>query len=77
MDQLLGLRINHIGINDKSDSQPLHFSRKKTEAVSETGYDAALAEKVGADAYGMKKYVMAYFYVTVTLFCYLLFFDGI
>lgn len=36
------------------------FSQKKATETQKTKYDAALAKKLGADDYGMKKYVMAF-----------------
>ena len=33
-------------------------AQQKTEAVPPSGYDAALAQKLGADEYGMKRYVL-------------------
>lgn len=36
------------------------ITEKESENPSEMSYDSALAQKLGADEYGMKKYVMAF-----------------
>lgn len=37
-----------------------HFSSLKAQTIQTTKYDSIRAKKYGADAYGMKKYVMAF-----------------
>ena len=36
------------------------YSKNETKSVSQTIYDSILAKRLGADDYGMKKYVMAF-----------------
>lgn len=41
-------------------TQPAPPPQQETEPTETGGYDARLAEELGADAYGMKQYVMAF-----------------
>ncbi|MCO6480376.1 MAG: hypothetical protein J5I94_27290 [Phaeodactylibacter sp.] len=46
--------------NQPAPSTASETSDTSTEAMDSTGYDARLAEELGADPYGMKQYVMAF-----------------